>query len=84
MITEPVYFAVIRRNGQESPQLFFDIVPPVLLKKENRELVYCTRLDTLPGGSHLVTEPLSVLFQMYHAMLKAGKLPPDQRGAKRT
>lgn len=82
-MTEPVYFAVVRRHGRESPQLFFDIVPPVLLKKENRELVYCTRLDTLPGGAALSLEPLSVLFQMYRAMLKAGKLPPDQRGAKK-
>ena len=81
--TEQIYFAVVRRNGRESPQLFYDIVPPVLLQRENKELVYCTRLEGLPGGNILVTQPLSVLFQLYQAIKMAGKLPPDQRGAKK-
>ena len=79
--TEPVFFGVIRRNGVESPRLFYDIVPSELLRK-NSPLIYCTRLDTMPSGDRLITESLDRLFVVWLHLRKVNKLPPEDRGKK--
>lgn len=80
---EKVFFGVVKRFGVEEPQLYYDIVPPSLTGK-NSPLVYCTRLDTLPGAEDLVRQPLWKLFSVYQHLKRAGKLPPDNRGIKAT
>jgi hypothetical protein len=80
-MTEPVYFAVVRRNGVESPRLFFERVPPDFLRKDS-PLVYCTRLDTLPGAMRMITSPLDDLFWLYRKLRDRGKLPVENRGPK--
>jgi hypothetical protein len=79
MAIEPVYFGVIRNHGVETPRLFYERVPPDLLKKGSR-LVYCTRLDTLPAGDRLVSQSLARLFEVYQRLRDAGRLPVENRG----
>jgi hypothetical protein len=78
---EPVYFAVVSRQGVESPRLFYERIPPDLLRKGS-PLIYATRLDTMEGCDRLLQEPLGRLFHMYQLLRKAGKLPPQDHGIK--
>lgn len=79
----PVYFAVVKQWGRESPRKFFETIPQSLLTKERaRELIYCTRLDTLPNGETMITAPLDDLMKVYLRLKAAGKLPPEDRGIK--
>lgn len=78
---EPVYFAVVSRQGVESPRLFYERIPPDLLRKES-PLIYATRLDTMDGCDRVLQEPLHRLFHFFVLLRKAGKLPPEDRGPK--
>jgi len=77
---EKVYFGIVRKFGREEPQKFYDIVTPSLMRKET-PLLYCTRLDILPNGPELINWPLKQLHNAYLHMRRAGRLPPDNRGA---
>ena len=46
------------------------------------ELVYCTRLDSLPNGDAMINAPLVDLMRVYYKLLAAGKLPPRDTGMK--
>jgi hypothetical protein len=81
MSIEPVYFAVVSRHGFETPRLFYERIPPELLRKGSA-LVYATRIDTMEGGDSLLQQPLARLFHMYQLLRKAGKLPPQDHGIK--
>jgi hypothetical protein len=81
MSIEPVYFAVVSRHGVESPRLFYERIPPDLLRKGS-PLIYATRLDTMDGSDSLLQQPLARLFHMYRLLRKAGKLPPQDHGNK--
>jgi hypothetical protein len=80
-MSEAVYFAVVKWLNREQPQLFYDIIPPVLLTRGS-PLHYCTRIDTLPDGDKLIATPLWKLMAVYRAMKKAGKLPAENRGPR--
>jgi hypothetical protein len=80
-VAEAVYFAIVRRLGRDEPQLFYDIVPPVLAAKGS-PLVYCTRIDTLPQGEQLLQAPLWRLLAVYEAMKADRVLPPEDRGGR--
>ena len=72
-MSEPVYFAVIRHHGRETPRLYFDVLPKL------PEMVYCTRLNWVPGGEAWSELPLYKLMMVYRMLKRAKNLPPDLR-----
>jgi len=82
-MTEPVFFVVERRHGQEEPAIYTDRLPENLTRKipkdsaERHPLVYALRLDKMPDLDKWLAAPLKQLYRTYCALRDAGKLPPS-------
>jgi hypothetical protein len=81
-MTEPVYFLVTRRHGEEKFSLCYERIPTAYSGHRARDngLVYVLRLDTLPEGERWMARPLSELAAQYAWLKVRGRLPASNIG----